>query len=172
MLRPAVERAETTDAAISRLRQVIAEREFQILLQPIVRLKDRELVAVEALTRFPDGTPPDLVFEEAKTLGLGGALERAAAAMALEAAASLDPSVALSINLSADAIEHEPTLPELFGEVGRPVIVELTEHERVDDYDTVRAALTRLGPNVRLAIDDAGSGFASLRHIFALSPRS
>jgi EAL domain-containing protein (putative c-di-GMP-specific phosphodiesterase class I) len=48
--------------------------------------------------------------------------------------------------------------------------VELTEHERIDDYDAVRAALQRLGTNVKLAIDDAGSGFASLRHIFALQP--
>jgi len=170
MLRPAVERAETTDAAISRLRQVIAEREFSTLLQPIVRLQGREVVAVEALTRFADGTPPELRFEEAATLGLGGALERAAAASAVDAARSLDPNVALSINLSADAIEHEPTLPELFASVERRIIVELTEHERVDDYEAVRTALTRLGPNVRLAIDDAGSGFASLRHIFALQP--
>lgn len=48
--------------------------------------------------------------------------------------------------------------------------MELTEHERIDDYEAVRAALQRLGPNVKLAIDDAGSGFASLRHIFALQP--
>lgn len=32
----------------------------------------------------------------------------------------------------------------------------------------MRSALERLGPKVKLAIDDAGSGFASLRHIFAL----
>ena len=52
----------------------------------------------------------------------------------------------------------------------RPLIIELTEHERIDDYDAVRAAFDRLGSGVQLAIDDAGSGFASLRHIFALRP--
>jgi EAL domain-containing protein (putative c-di-GMP-specific phosphodiesterase class I) len=78
--------------------------------------------------------------------------------------------VALSINLSADVLEHEPALKGLFAGTDRAVIVELTEHERVDDYEAVRASLERLGPNVKLAIDDAGSGFASLRHIFALQP--
>jgi len=54
--------------------------------------------------------------------------------------------------------------------VGRPLIVEITEHERVEDYAAVRAALGRLGSHVSLAVDDAGSGFASLRHILALQP--
>jgi EAL domain-containing protein (putative c-di-GMP-specific phosphodiesterase class I) len=50
------------------------------------------------------------------------------------------------------------------------MIVEITEHERIDDYTAVRAAFDRLGPNMQLAVDDAGSGFASLRHILALRP--
>jgi EAL domain-containing protein (putative c-di-GMP-specific phosphodiesterase class I) len=67
-------------------------------------------------------------------------------------------------------VQHEPALGELFGGTPRSIIVELTEHERIDDYPAVRSALKRLGPNVTLAIDDAGSGFASLRHILALKP--
>jgi EAL domain-containing protein (putative c-di-GMP-specific phosphodiesterase class I) len=111
-----------------------------------------------------------LVFEEAAALGLGGALQRATVAAAIEGAASLDPAVALSVNLSGDAIQHEASFLELFASTRRTIVVELTEHERIDDYEAVRAALASLGPTVRLAIDDAGSGFASLRHIFALKP--
>lgn len=170
VLRPAVERAETADAAITRLRTLIADRAFTMVFQPIVRLESRELVAVEALTRFADGTAPDVVFEEAAAIGLGAALQRATAAAAVEGVASLDPGVALSVNLSAEVIEHEPSLPELFASTDRTIIVELTEHERIDDYEAVKTALAGLGQNVRLAIDDAGSGFASLRHIFALKP--
>ena len=103
-------------------------------------------------------------------LGLGPTLERATLAAALDLATTLPAEIALSVNLSGDSIQHEPTLPELFASTTRSMIVELTEHERIDDYAAVRAALGRLGPNVRLAIDDAGSGFASLRHIFALEP--
>jgi EAL domain-containing protein (putative c-di-GMP-specific phosphodiesterase class I) len=89
---------------------------------------------------------------------------------AIEAAASLPPEVALSVNLSADVLQREPTLTKLVAGTARPIIIEITEHERIDDYEAVRTALRRLGPNVRLAIDDAGSGYASLRHILALQP--
>jgi EAL domain-containing protein (putative c-di-GMP-specific phosphodiesterase class I)/DNA-binding response OmpR family regulator len=170
VLRPAVEQAETANATINRIRQIIDGREFAIHLQPITRLDDGVVVAVEGLSRFADGSAPDIHFAEAATVGLGPTLERAAVAAALKAAASLPPDVAVSINLSADVVQNEPTLPALLASTDRPVIVELTEHERIDDYEAVRAALARLGPNVKLAIDDAGSGFASLRHIFALQP--
>jgi EAL domain-containing protein (putative c-di-GMP-specific phosphodiesterase class I)/DNA-binding NarL/FixJ family response regulator len=170
VLRPAVEQAETDDAASTTIRQIIAGAEYDIYLQPIMRLAGGVTVAVEALTRFKDGSQPESRFAEATTLGLGPALQRATVAAALDAAASLPPAVALSVNLSADVLQHEPALPQLFAAAERPLIVELTEHERIDDYEAVRSALERLGPNVKLAIDDAGSGFASLRHIFALQP--
>jgi EAL domain-containing protein (putative c-di-GMP-specific phosphodiesterase class I)/DNA-binding NarL/FixJ family response regulator len=170
VLRPAVEQAETADAANARIRQIISGSEFAMYLQPIIRLDGGGTVAVEALTRFADGSPPESRFAEAAIFGLGATLQLATVAAALGAAASLPLSVALSLNLSADVLEHEPALREIFAGAERPIIVELTEHERIDDYEAVRAALERLGPNVKLAIDDAGSGFASLRHIFALQP--
>jgi EAL domain-containing protein (putative c-di-GMP-specific phosphodiesterase class I) len=170
VLRPAVELAESADASTNRVRQMIARRAFVIHLQPIIRLSSGAVVAVEALTRFADGSPPETQFAEAATLGLGPTLERAVVSAALESAASLPEQVALSINLSADVLQHEPTLPELFASTPRTLIVEITEHEPIEDYGAVRAALNRLGPKVHLAIDDAGSGFASLRHIFALQP--
>jgi EAL domain-containing protein (putative c-di-GMP-specific phosphodiesterase class I)/DNA-binding response OmpR family regulator len=170
VLRPAVEQAESTDAATNRIRQMIANGEFAIHLQPIIRLASGTTIAVEALTRFGDGSPTESKFAEAATLGLGPTLERTVVAAALESTASLPADVALSLNLSADVLQHEPTLPELFASADRSLIVELTEHEPIEDYSAVRSALKRLGPKVKLAIDDAGSGFASLRHIFALQP--
>ena len=170
VLRPAVERADTANASISRIQGLIARHEFAIHLQPIVRLDSGETVAVEALTRFADDASPEAVFGEATTYGLGAALERAAVAAAVEAAAPLPPEVALSVNLAADVLQNDAALRQLLADTKRSLIVELTEHERIDDYGGVRAALELLGPGVKLAIDDAGSGFASLRHIFALRP--
>jgi EAL domain-containing protein (putative c-di-GMP-specific phosphodiesterase class I)/DNA-binding NarL/FixJ family response regulator len=170
ILRPAVEQAETANVAITRLRRVMSRREFEIYLQPVVRLDTGEVVAVEALTRFDDGMRPDVQFAEAATLGLGLNLQRATLEAAVQAAAGLPADVALSVNLSADVLQYEPTLPAIVAAAARPLIVEITEHERIDDYEAVRAAFDRLGPNVRLAVDDAGSGFASLRHILALRP--
>ncbi|MEA2652289.1 MAG: two-component system, OmpR family, phosphate regulon response regulator PhoB, partial [Chloroflexota bacterium] len=106
LLRPAVERAETQDAAISRLQRVISRKEFAIHLQPIVRLSTGVVVAAEALTRFTDELPPDVRFAEAASLGLGLALQRATVAAAIEAAKTLSPGVALSVNLSADVLQH------------------------------------------------------------------
>ncbi|HEX2469154.1 MAG TPA: EAL domain-containing protein [Candidatus Limnocylindrales bacterium] len=169
-LRPAIEHAETTNAAILGLRGMIRDRAFTTVLQPIVRLEEGAVVAVEALTRFPDGARPDQRFSEASRLGLGLALERATLAGAIEAAAPQPPNVALSVNVSPDVLSEDDTLADLLAGAGRPVIVELTEHERIDDYAGVRAAIARLGPNVQLAVDDAGSGYASLRHILALQP--
>jgi EAL domain-containing protein (putative c-di-GMP-specific phosphodiesterase class I)/DNA-binding NarL/FixJ family response regulator len=170
VLRPAVEHAETADAAVMRLRRVIDRHEFAIYLQPIVRLDTGTVVAVEALTRFSDGTPTMVQFAEASALGLGLLLERAAVSAAIEAATSLPAGVALSVNLSAEVLRLEHSLPMRVAVAGRPLIIEITEHERIDDYEAVRAALLGLGPNVRLAVDDAGSGYASLRHILALKP--
>jgi EAL domain-containing protein (putative c-di-GMP-specific phosphodiesterase class I) len=76
----------------------------------------------------------------------------------------------LNINVSPELVlAGEPLAPILAGSA-RPVVLELTEHVAITDYPALRAALERLGPNVRLAVDDAGAGFASLRHILELRP--
>ncbi|HEV7810568.1 MAG TPA: EAL domain-containing response regulator, partial [Candidatus Limnocylindrales bacterium] len=169
-LRPAIESAETTNAAILGLRQLIARRRFSVHLQPIVRLATGETFGFEALTRFDDGVRPDVKFAEAAGLGLGRALERATLGAAIEAVQGVPSTLAISLNVGPDVLEHDRSLPELLGRAHRPVIVELTEHERIDNYDAIRAGFARLGPDVRLAVDDAGSGYASLRHILSLQP--
>ena len=53
------------------------------------------------------------------------------------------------------------------------VIIEVTEHERVEDYDALNEALAPLRElGAWVAIDDVGAGFASLSHILRLSPTS
>jgi len=170
VLKPAVEEAELTSIARTRLQRVIDRHEYEIHFQPISRLDDGVVVAVEALTRFHSAMLPDLQFAEAASLGLGAALERATLTAAVAAAAGLPPTLALSVNVSSDLLVQEPSLPEIIGTARRPVIIEITEHDRIDDYDAVKAGIERLGSNVELAVDDAGSGYASLRHILTLQP--
>lgn len=50
------------------------------------------------------------------------------------------------------------------------LVLEITEHAEVRDYAAFRRGIARLGRPVRLAVDDAGAGFASLRHILELDP--
>ncbi len=52
----------------------------------------------------------------------------------------------------------------------RPILLEVTEHEEIGDYAAFRGAVAALGPGVHLAVDDAGAGFASMRHILELRP--
>jgi EAL domain-containing protein (putative c-di-GMP-specific phosphodiesterase class I) len=55
--------------------------------------------------------------------------------------------------------------------VGRRIVLEITEHAPVEDYGDLERALAPLREGgLTVAIDDAGAGFASLRHILRLRP--
>jgi EAL domain-containing protein (putative c-di-GMP-specific phosphodiesterase class I)/CheY-like chemotaxis protein len=144
----------------------------RIVFQPIVDLRERSVRGYEALARF-DMNPvrsPDLWFAEAQEVGLLRELEMAAIRNAIEAAEDLDGAAYLSLNISPATL--------LAGEMGvvelgrpRPYLVEVTEHAAVPDYDLLAHALKELrARGMRLAVDDAGAGYASLRHILRLSP--
>jgi EAL domain-containing protein (putative c-di-GMP-specific phosphodiesterase class I) len=138
--------------------------------QPIVDLESGAILAYEALTRFADGTGPEVVFAEAARAGMSVALESATARSALEAAAPLPANRPIHLNVSPEVILAGEPLGGILREWGFGVILEVTEHSPITDYAAVRAAVADLGADVRLAIDDAGAGFASLRHILELRP--
>jgi EAL domain-containing protein (putative c-di-GMP-specific phosphodiesterase class I) len=128
-------------------------------------------VGYEALTRFADGTPPDRMIADAHAVGLGLDLEVACLRAALEAADVLPEDAWLSLNVSPNVILHPNELPGLLAGRSRRFVIEVTEHAEIGDYAAVRRAIAGLGPTVSLAVDDAGAGFASLRHIVELAPR-
>ena len=164
--------AEQRDTAVAnvRLRQVLTARQFHPVFQPIVDLESRAVVGYEALTRFHDGTPPDVQFHEADLCGLGTAFEMATIKAALEEARRLPPDVFLSVNVSGALVLHgDPRLRRLVAGAGRAIVLELTEHVPIADYGLVRTAIGKLGA-AGLAVDDAGAGYASLRHILELHP--
>ena len=140
------------------------------VFQPIVSFESGETLGFEALTRFRDGTPPDQQFAEAEACELGGVLERAAIAAAFRAAKTLPAHAWIGVNVSPQRLFEQETL-DLLATAGRRVVVEITERSPIDDYERIRGALARLGASVEVAVDDAGAGFASLRHILELHPR-
>jgi EAL domain-containing protein (putative c-di-GMP-specific phosphodiesterase class I) len=76
----------------------------------------------------------------------------------------------LSVNCSHRAAMSEDVALLLAPHAAR-VVVEITEHERVEDYALLAQALERLrSEGARIAIDDAGAGFASLRHTLQIAP--
>jgi len=128
---------------------------------------------VEALARFScePRRAPDQWFAEAAQVGLGIELELAAIDSALGRLPELPADAFLSVNVSPQTAET-PDLGELLqGEPCQRVVLELTEHVKVENYDTLVTAIERLREQgVRLAIDDAGAGFAGLAHILRLRP--
>lgn len=148
---------------------VIGGSRFQPVFQPIVELVGRTTVGYEALTSFHDGASPAVRFAEAASVGLGLELELATLGAALRAAPHLPPDVWLNINVSPALVMAGDTLRDLLRTVGRPIVCEVTEHEAIGDYAVFRAAAAGLD-GVRMAVDDAGAGFASFRHILELRP--
>ena len=154
------------------VQRLIDERAFTPHFQPIVRLDDRSVIGFEALTRFNDAVSPDVHFKEAERVALGPELELATLAAAIEHGQGLPGAAKLHVNVSPARLLDTDRLPALVRRSKRPVVIELTEYEAIGDYDELRAAIAALGPNVEIAVDDAGSGYASLRHIQALRPQS
>jgi EAL domain-containing protein (putative c-di-GMP-specific phosphodiesterase class I) len=170
LLAPGLRERDNVKARKLGLDVVIAERRFTPVYQAINDLSSGKTVGYEALCRFHDNTRPDIRFAEASRVGVGKQLELAVVDEALKQAAILPAGTWLSVNVSPYVLLATSDLAEVLHKADRPITIELTEHDRVDDYSMVRAALSSLGPDVRLSVDDAGSGFASLRHVLALEP--
>ncbi|GAA3184622.1 hypothetical protein GCM10010531_43510 [Blastococcus jejuensis] len=154
-----------------RLDPLIASGGPAIAVQPIVDLASGRRVGAEALSRFPAewGTPPDVVFAEAHRVGLGHRLELLALERAADLLGRIDGYIAMNVS---PATLLTPECGELLGRLPlRRVLLELSEHDQVEDYGLLTAVLAPLrAGGMRLAIDDVGAGFSSLRHIVVTSP--
>jgi PAS domain S-box-containing protein len=162
---------QSGEMQINALRELIASGGLRTVFQPVVRLDSREVLGYEALTRFTDGSSPVQRFAEAEGAGLAVDLERAAVASAMAAATRLPDGPWLSINLSPAVLPELRQLTALAVTPERPLVVEITERMAIEDYGAARRLLRRHLPYARIAVDDAGAGFASLRHIAELRPQ-
>lgn len=162
------ERYGRLESRRAEVRAIIDHEQFHPVFQPVIELASGVVQGYEALTRFADGRRPDLHFAEAAEIGLGAELEAACVRVALEHATSLPPQVWLSVNFSPTAI-IDGHAAQVLADAPRPIVVEITEHDEIQSYPMLRHAIAACGP-VRTSVDDAGSGFASLRHILELQP--
>jgi PAS domain S-box-containing protein len=153
-----------------RITELIRTGAFGPVFQPIFDLVTGVAAGYEALTRFANGTAPDLAFADARAAGLEAELELATLAASIQAAADLPPGGWLSLNVSPGLVTANGRLAGVLRRADRPVVLEITEHVAVVDYPALRAAIGRLRPAVRLAVDDAGSGIANFGHIVELRP--
>ena len=156
----------------SRIRRALDEDLLRTVFQPICTLAG-STVGAEALARFRGPPPrgPLRWFAEAEEVGLLRDLELVAVRSALAALPELPDNVFLSVNVSPGTLATAGFLHLIAGSDGARVVVEITEHARIHDYESLSEALDAVREfGVRVAIDDAGAGFASLRHILRLEP--
>jgi EAL domain-containing protein (putative c-di-GMP-specific phosphodiesterase class I) len=158
-----------------RIRRLISGEGLDVALQPIVDLASGEVVGAEALARFTDaagrGIPTESCFLDAHALELGTELELAAVRLALDSHDRLPEGLYLALNASPALLAGDELLDLLAAHERRPLVVELTEHQAVEDYFALGRSLDALRAHgVRVAIDDVGSGFASFRHVTRVNP--
>jgi PAS domain S-box-containing protein len=171
LLAPSVALTNETAATRARIQAVIDDQAFHPVFQPIVALATGESIGYEALTRFGGGTPPDRVFAEARRCGLEQVLESVTLRAALAASEALPAERFLSLNVSPTLILAGVELRAILADRTRPIVLEVTEHDTIDDYGALRSAFVALGSGLRLAVDDAGAGVANFNHLVELRPQ-
>ncbi len=141
------------------------------VFQPVLELATGRVAGYEALARMPGGPfrPPDQWFNQAHRAGLGPALEAAAITAALTASDRPERTF-LALNVSPRALlspEVRAVLPDdLSG-----IVIELTEHELFSAEETLDRELVGLrARGARIALDDAGNGYAGLQQIIRVAP--
>jgi EAL domain-containing protein (putative c-di-GMP-specific phosphodiesterase class I) len=159
----------------ARIRSVLVSGGPSIAYQPICMLSDMRIIGAEALARFNEEPQrsPDKWFAEAGEVGLETELELGAIRNALEGYRRIwrRRPLQLTLNSSPRTIVSGGIIDALGGFPADRIILEITEHCHVDDYAPLIRALAPLRRRgVRIAVDDAGSGYASMRHILQIRP--
>ncbi len=143
----------------------------RVVFQPIVSVATGSLVAVEALTRFADGSNggPEGVFARAHEAGFGPELEAICVRSALTRRDTLPEGTLVSVNLSPAGLRTLAFAPfwpaDLTG-----VIIELTEQDAGDPAEVLRGITALRERGAAIAVDDVGSGYAGLLRVAYLRP--
>jgi EAL domain-containing protein (putative c-di-GMP-specific phosphodiesterase class I) len=163
------------------LLQVILSGEVNVRYEAIVDIHSAQVLGYEALSRGPEGTDlssPRELFRRAEDAGLLYELDCLCRKTALERARQLPPGHALFLNCLPTAI-GDPNLRdeglrkmlEVFNLRPDDLVLEISESESIDNFGVFREvadSCRELG--IRIAIDDAGTGYASLEAIMEIAP--
>jgi EAL domain-containing protein (putative c-di-GMP-specific phosphodiesterase class I) len=160
------------------LKGIIGSKKLKPVFQPVCRLSDGSVVGYEALIRGPQGTSlerPSVLFAVAQENDLGVELE----SLCLETIFARLPkgvgTYRLFVNASSTLLRHPVFLDArnltAINRSHADVVVEISEKEMVGDYTSFRETLEVVrNSKLKIAIDDAGSGYSGLETILYLRP--
>ncbi len=160
------------------LEAVIAHQRISLLYQPQIDPVSGAIVGVEALARWEGAVSPEALFARAAAAGLSERLSRLIQRKALRTAATWEGALTdlhLSINLLPQDLARAGYDQWLLAEIRdagidpRRITVEITESALLSDSDAIAARLAVLrSAGVRIAVDDFGTGYASLAYLTSL----
>lgn len=156
-----------------RIEAILDRQLLGIVYQPIHDLAGGRPRGAEALSRFapePGFDCPSDWFAAAAQVGLGLDLELLAVRTALAGLPFIPRGLYVSVNVSPETAISGRVEPLLADYPAERLVVEVTEHARVEDFQELAAALASLRAYARIAVDDVGAGYAGLRHLVDLSP--
>ena len=159
----------------ARIEHVLSGQGLWMVYQPIVDISCKRIAGYEALARFGDelsAAGPDEWFRDAHLNGQGVELELYAIETALRILPQLDKTLDIAVNASPETV-LDPRLAALFERTASTdrVVLEITEHAAVERYEAIAQCLKPYREQgLKIAVDDAGAGYASFRHILNLGP--
>lgn len=169
------------EQAMTPLEEILARRNLNALFQPIIDLKRGEFLGYEGLIRGPANSPlhsPANLFGAAEREGLALEVEMLARQTVLESFAQQSLPGLLFLNVSPQTLTQPSFrngrtlafLEQLNIDPSR-VVIEITENQPTFDFEAMRSALLHYrGMGFKIAIDDLGEGFSSLRLWSELRP--
>jgi EAL domain-containing protein (putative c-di-GMP-specific phosphodiesterase class I)/DNA-binding response OmpR family regulator len=174
------ERRETRyyHAMRERLMRTVHDHLIATVFQPVVNLETRAIVGYEALSRGPAGTElenPEVMFELARDFDMVWELEALCIENVMPFLKDVCARGLLFFNLESHFIQqlqHRGTdIFEPFFRCNQQVVIEVTERSAIRDYGTFRRTLHELKKmGFKIAIDDCGSGYATLEAVAELQP--
>jgi EAL domain-containing protein (putative c-di-GMP-specific phosphodiesterase class I) len=149
---------------------------------PIVNLNDFEAIGFELLSRGPRDSElhrPDALFDIARSEGRVTELDRLCRRTACAAGTCLPPGSLRFVNTEPVTMflhSHGDSFVQEFVEVTPSsqrglTVIEITENSMIDDFDRMRDIVRQLRAyGFRVAIDDAGAGYAGLQTMVEIEP--
>ncbi len=170
---------EADDEDLEQLSAALGEGRAFVALQPIVDAQTRAVARYECLLRLRgrDGATlaPARFVEAAERAGMAGTMDLAALDLGLAAQAIVNAPVA--VNVSGGTLSDQSSTDAFLARVqaagtavARNLTVEITETFALSDFGRCRAFANDLRSlGARLALDDFGAGYTSLRTLRTLA---